>query len=55
MDLAAIERDEKSPKVREIRRRLAKTESEMMSRISSSHVMKLLDVFENKNLKIMVI
>lgn len=33
MDLAAIERDEKSAKVREIRRRLAKTESEMMSKI----------------------
>ncbi len=55
LDLVAIDREESSAKVREIRRRLAKTESELMMRVHSDHVMKLFDVYENKWLKIMVI
>lgn len=55
LDLVAIDREESSAKVREIRRRLAKTESELMMRVHSDHVMKLFDVYENKWLKIMMI
>lgn len=55
LDLAAIERDECSARVKEIRRRLAKTESEMMMQVDSDHVMKCYDVYENKWLKIMII
>lgn len=45
LDLVAIEREETSPRVKEIRRRLAKTESELMMRVNSDHVMKLYDVY----------
>lgn len=45
LDLVAIDREESSAKVREIRRRLAKTESELMMRVHSDHVMKLFDVY----------
>lgn len=55
LDLVSIEEDEKSARVREIRKRLAKTESEMMMKCDSPHVMKCYDVYENKDLKIMMI
>ena len=55
IDLAAIERDECSERVKEIRRRLAKTESEMMFKVQDEHVMKCYATYENKWLKIMVI
>jgi len=45
LDLVAIEREESSNKVKEIRRRLARTESELMMRVNSDHVMKIYDVF----------
>ena len=55
LDLVSIEEDEKNARVREIRRRLARTESEMMMLCDSPHVMKCYDVYENKDLKIMMI
>lgn len=55
LDLLAIERDECSERVKEIKRRLAKTESEMMVKINSDHVMKCYATYENECLKIMVI
>lgn len=45
LDLVAIDREEGSAKVKEIRRRLAKSESELMAKVNSDHVMKLFDVF----------
>lgn len=41
--------------MKEIRRRLARTESEIMSMLKSDHIMKCFDVYENKCMKIMMI
>jgi serine/threonine protein kinase len=45
LDLVSIERDETSQKVKDIRRRLAKTESEIMMKVNSDHAMKCYDVY----------
>lgn len=54
LDLAEIEKDPNG-RVREIRRRLSKTESELMMACNSENVLKCYEVYENKSLKIMVI
>lgn len=53
LDLCAIEK-ESDPKVKEILRRLCKTESQLMVICSSQNVVECLDVYENSSLKIIV-
>lgn len=54
LDLEAVELDP-SEKVREIRRRLCRTESQLMMQCDSDNVVRCYDVYENKALKIMII
>ena len=53
IDLLDI-RDESHPKVKEIRERLAISEPKLMMKCNSEHLLKCYDIYENKDLKILV-
>ena len=55
IDLAQLKVIEKRQLAREVKTRLAKTESEMMAICDSPHILKCYDVYENEDLIVMMI